>query len=305
MQDKELQQTIATYRDKYRTAPIGHWSQAVGTFNVMMDEYWEFNTDHTGKVTYTGPFRAVTSELQFVWREVANLTIACREIHQVWFDREKEDNEEEQEIDEVLPEEEYWVTIRYDFTRASTDTGDVVSMCEVLEDGTGTETFWLSDSLLMPTDFLRSPPDAMTAAPDKLQDGSRKVETNSRAEKTQFSIGIPRLCTIWGTLCLTVYLVKLKGIIPEYLIIGVILLPLLILFLTDLGPALPPNWQRFSAKIRPIAATSYLIFVVVVVLLIIFGHRIHGWKFIILMVTIGCYEPVMILKRCLNQDDTD
>lgn len=142
--------TIEDYRDKFRTAPVGRWSQAVGTFSTVMDELWEFSADHSGRILETGPFGGERGETLFEWKEVGDFTIACR-VTQRAHDAEDEDDEGEQDDDveeeaAVEPEhwEEQWETIRYDFAMPPTDGGDTVTMRQVSQSGALLEGFWLS-----------------------------------------------------------------------------------------------------------------------------------------------------------------
>jgi hypothetical protein len=86
----------------------------------------------------------------FEWKEVAELTIACRVTKWV----EEEDNDEEDSEDlELEPEEsEEWQTIRYDFKTVPTDVGELIGMYEVRGDGTLHQGFWYS---LEPLSFGR------------------------------------------------------------------------------------------------------------------------------------------------------
>jgi len=133
---KETAQAIAEYREAYRTAPIGSWSQAVGLFCDMMDEHWDFNPDHTGIMIDTGYFRGVRGEMPFIWREVTDYTIACQEVKTGRHDEENED------------EDALWITIHYDFTMVPTDFGYVVGMYEVNDDGAFCPGFWYSNKPL-------------------------------------------------------------------------------------------------------------------------------------------------------------
>lgn len=132
--------TLDQYRDRFKHAPLGRWKQAAGTFSVVMDELWEFNPDHTGRIIQTSAFSG-EDEAQFEWKEVADFTIACRTK---WPD---EDDQAEAEAD-AAP----WVTVRYDFRIVSTDYGELVAMYQLADDGTIRQGFWYSLSPLINID---------------------------------------------------------------------------------------------------------------------------------------------------------
>ncbi len=131
---------IDDYRNYYRSSPCGCWSQAVGTFGGIMDEIWEFNPDHTGKIVETGPFGDVRSETLFEWKEVADFTIACKVTK--WAFEDDEDQTREIENEEASPEE--WDIIRYNFKMSRTDCGSSIAMYQVSDDGTFLKGFWHS-----------------------------------------------------------------------------------------------------------------------------------------------------------------
>ncbi len=131
--------TIDNYRQRFRTAPYGSWSQAVGTFSNVMDERWEFNADHTGKVIELGPFGEAQGETLFEWKEVADFTIACKVTK--WPHGDAEDD------GAVEPEE--WEIIRYDFRMTPTDSGEIIAMYQVFGDEPTQKGFWLSAAPLM------------------------------------------------------------------------------------------------------------------------------------------------------------
>ena len=124
--------TIDDYRHRFRTSLCGRWSQAVGTFGCVMDEIWEFNPDGTGKIIETEPFGGIRGETLFEWREVADLTIACKVTK--WSSEDNEDGAGEMEDEEVEPDE--WNTIRYDFKIGVTDCGESIELDRVAADGT-------------------------------------------------------------------------------------------------------------------------------------------------------------------------
>jgi hypothetical protein len=139
--------SIDEYRHKFLTAPLGYWHQAVGTFGSICDENWEFQFDRTGKVISQSAFSG-DRELLFEWREVAELTIACKVTK--W----PEDLDDTEEVPGEEPEElDEWQTIRYDFRAIPTDVGELIGMYEVNADGTISEGFWLS---IVPLSFSRN-----------------------------------------------------------------------------------------------------------------------------------------------------
>lgn len=140
--------TIAAYRERFKTAPVGRWHQAVGTFGVVMDERWEFLPDYTGHITATGPFGGTRNEILFAWKEVAPLTVACMITQWPDEDGSTDDMEAEQDFSEP------WIIIHYDFERMSTDSGDVIAMRQLAADGTLLKGFWLSMEPLVNNDWL-------------------------------------------------------------------------------------------------------------------------------------------------------
>jgi hypothetical protein len=144
--DCKRSKLIDDYRRKFLTAPFGYWHQAVGTFGSICDEVWEFQSDRTGKVLSHSAFRG-NRELLFEWREVAELTIACKVTK--W-------SQEPDSIEDVLGEEpeepDEWQTIRYDFRAIPTDVGELIGMYEITANGTINTGFWLS---IEPLSFSR------------------------------------------------------------------------------------------------------------------------------------------------------
>lgn len=140
--------TIAAYRERFKTAPVGRWRQAVGTFAAVMDELWEFRPDNTGRIVTTGPFGGTRDETLFAWKEVAPLAVACMVTQ--WPDEDGSTDDLEMEQDFSDP----WSIIHYDFEPLSTDSADVVAMRQVTTDGTLLKGFWLSMEPLVSTDTL-------------------------------------------------------------------------------------------------------------------------------------------------------
>lgn len=66
--------TTDDYRERFKIAPLGQWSHAVGTFSNVMNEIWEFHADNTGKIISTGPFGGASGETLFDWKPVADFT---------------------------------------------------------------------------------------------------------------------------------------------------------------------------------------------------------------------------------------
>jgi hypothetical protein len=139
--------SIDEYRRKFSIAPLGSWHQAVGAFGSICDESWEFKSDRTGKIISQSAFSG-DRELLFEWREVAELTIACKVTK--W----PEDLDDMEEVPaEELEEPDEWQTIRYDFRAIPTDVGELIGMYEINADGTISEGFWLST---LPLSFSRN-----------------------------------------------------------------------------------------------------------------------------------------------------
>lgn len=136
--------TTDSSRDPFKAGPVGRWSQAVGTFGAVMDEHWEFRADGTGRILETGPFGGEDGEILFEWKPVSDFCISCRVTQRPELDI-KDDAEEEEEADE-------WETVRYGFKAIQTDAGDIIAMCEALQDGTLGDDFWLSHAPLANSD---------------------------------------------------------------------------------------------------------------------------------------------------------
>jgi hypothetical protein len=130
-------QSIEDYRSKFATAPLGCWSQAIGTFGCINDEIWEFRPNRTGSVSRSGYCSGERGELWFEWQEVSAFTIACKVTK--W--PEDPDRDLERDEDEY-PDE--WQTICYDFKSVLTDVGESIGMCEIATDGTMNHGFWHS-----------------------------------------------------------------------------------------------------------------------------------------------------------------
>lgn len=128
--------TIDDYRERFKTAPSGNWSHAVGTFGNVMNEIWEFNADNTGKIIETGPFGGIRDETLFEWKPVADFTIACKVTKWAYEDEDDTPNDED--------EPETWETVRYDFKLTPTDCGELITLVEVAPDGTLRSDFWHS-----------------------------------------------------------------------------------------------------------------------------------------------------------------
>jgi hypothetical protein len=136
--------TVDDHRQRFKTAPHGRWSHAIGTFSNVMDELWEFNPDHTGSITHLGPFRGVHGETAFVWTEVEDFAIACKRTMWWYHHGAGIISMEEDDV-----EGEAWETIRYTFRLVPTDCGDVIGMYQVAPNGTLSVGFWQSTVPLM------------------------------------------------------------------------------------------------------------------------------------------------------------
>jgi hypothetical protein len=115
--------TIADYEAQFRVAPIGHWTEASGTFSNILNQQWEFKPDYRGKLLEMGIFGDVRSEMVFEWREVAPFTIACKV--------------------------KYWHVLHYRFLPLRTDVGETIVMVQMSDDRTPKTGFWWSLQPLM------------------------------------------------------------------------------------------------------------------------------------------------------------
>ena len=140
--------TIDDYRHRFKISPCGRWSQAVGSFSCVMDEIWEFNPDHTGKIIETEPFGGIKGETLFEWKGVADFTIACKVIKWSY----EADEDDTVAVEDGAVELEEYNTIRYDFKMSLTDCGESIEMYQVSEDGTLLKGFWHSMEPLMNND---------------------------------------------------------------------------------------------------------------------------------------------------------
>jgi hypothetical protein len=133
--------TIAAYETQFRVSPIGRWTEASGTFSNILNQHWEFNPDHWGKMLEIGIFGDVRSEMEFEWREVAPFTIACK--IKCWhnFDELLDDSESEEESE--------WTIVHYGFLSLGTDEGEIIVMVQMSDTGKPLTDFWWSLQPLM------------------------------------------------------------------------------------------------------------------------------------------------------------
>lgn len=117
---RQMQSKIAEYRAKFRISPIGEWSSLHGSFEVMMGEVWQFNSEYTGIIRYYSVLQG-EEEILFEWKEKSERTILIKTI----------DSQDTSDADE-------WETVEYDFKLVQHDEGTEVGMVQV-----GSEHFWL------------------------------------------------------------------------------------------------------------------------------------------------------------------
>ena len=116
--ERDRSTQIEEYRSRFRSAPVGTWETAQGTFDAVQSQVITFHPDQTGTIddhrslSGSGPVR-------FEWREKEERVIEVR-----YSDDESE-------------AEEPWDEIRYDFKIKEGDTGSEVVLYEVGHDG-----FW-------------------------------------------------------------------------------------------------------------------------------------------------------------------
>ncbi len=107
-----------------------------------MDERWQFSPDHTGIRTEYGPFGHERGQMLFIWKEVADFTIAC------WPEMEREaDKTLDADGDEEEPEESgrnEWEIIRYDFRTVLVEGAEIIAMSRVTQEGEWQSGFWHS-----------------------------------------------------------------------------------------------------------------------------------------------------------------
>ena len=109
---------IEEYRARFRTAPLGTWRTAQGTFDAVSSDSVTFRPDHTGTIEYRSSFSGEAA-VGFEWREKAERVIEVRYA------------------EDGTGAEESWDEISYDFRALDTDTGGEVALHEVGQDG-----FW-------------------------------------------------------------------------------------------------------------------------------------------------------------------
>ena len=293
--DNEQTAEIALYREKFRVAPIGQWSQAVGTFGSVMDKYWEFRPDHTGNQLSTGPFGGEKRTMQFVWREVADHTIECCVVKTTWWDwdvaaEDEGENAPKREpvVREFIPEEEDWIRIHYDFTPVPTDCGELIGMCEVGEDGALTSDFWDSSEPLSFSGGLSLPADiAITSA-------AQSTIPECIKHRNQL-LGFPQLCEVIGMFGMAGILGSILQKMPAVLAMGILLPPIFVFLLACEDLLENARWKRICASSRFIAACWYLSLAAIAGVVACFIPHDRGWWIMPVFIVIGCIEPVGIL----------
>lgn len=134
--------TVEGFREAFRHAPIGRWSQASGTFGAVMDEIWEFRPDHTGRIIFLGPFGKPEEERRFEWRESGTeRRILLRETDDA--PASADDGQSDR-----------WIEIDYDFKPMGTDVGKMIVMFQVPKTGMPFQGFFSSEA---PLSYLGDP----------------------------------------------------------------------------------------------------------------------------------------------------
>ena len=128
--DSEAEQKLEEYRRRFRSAPLGEWATARGTFDSLASETIVFAPDGTGALGYDGALPGAT-RVAFEWRERAPQVIEVR------YADDEDSGEDDEEWDEVA----------YDFKLVEHDAGAEVVIYEV-----GQEGFW---DVLTPLRFVR------------------------------------------------------------------------------------------------------------------------------------------------------
>jgi hypothetical protein len=124
--------SIEDARRKFADSLVGRWSQGVGTFGSVIDQYWEIRSDGTGLITDTGPFGYARSVRQFEWRQDEERVFQLRIVKLVEMDGAA------RALDE---HEEPWRAVRYDFIEVVTDACSEVGLVEVSDGGSRREGF--------------------------------------------------------------------------------------------------------------------------------------------------------------------
>lgn len=147
---KTLNHSIEDYHRKFRTAPVGAWSHAEGTFCIVMDEGWQFNPDHTGTRIEYGPFGHERGRMEFIWKEVADFTIACKVTSWPELEAEADETEEADSAEEQVAKWwADWEIIRYDFRTVLVEGAEIIAMSHVSNDGGWQSDFWHSQMPLV------------------------------------------------------------------------------------------------------------------------------------------------------------
>jgi hypothetical protein len=110
--------TIEAYREKFKVAPLGHWTTSLDSGPWPTDT-WEFYADGTGKIFQESAFG--DNEMLFEWQPKAERTIKFRILEEEDAENENEattvshDEPETLKADPTDPPQEYWRTLVYDF----------------------------------------------------------------------------------------------------------------------------------------------------------------------------------------------
>ncbi|WAS89993.1 hypothetical protein [Nannocystis punicea] len=127
---------LELYRQRFRSAPVGVWSHAVGTFAMIMNQVWTIRPDHTGMVQWLSG----SGELRFFfeWQEAGDYLIRVRDREWIVEADGEPPDAAEPEDDEPEP----WIDLRYEFSLGN--HGDFPGEFVLLR-SVGSEGFWWSD----------------------------------------------------------------------------------------------------------------------------------------------------------------
>ncbi|PCC69122.1 hypothetical protein SAMN02745121_05770 [Nannocystis exedens] len=127
---------LERYRQRFRSAPVGEWRQALGSF-PFMNQVWTIEPDHTGAMEWRSGSGVLRSA--FEWQEVGDYHIRVRCL-------EVADGEPTNEAEPEEREPDPWIDLRYEFS-LGTD-GDLPGVVVLLHE-VGRAGFWWSEDPLM------------------------------------------------------------------------------------------------------------------------------------------------------------
>ena len=129
-------------RRRFAHSLVGHWSTALGTAVVVMDQHWDIHPDGTGRWIDTGPFGHPRTEIRFEWRQSEPFVFELRELE--FIDHEPAPEPPGDLDDDPSGQPEAWSRIRYDFIAVQTDCGAEIGLVDVAQIGRKFEGFYLS-----------------------------------------------------------------------------------------------------------------------------------------------------------------